>query len=496
MVINRLSVSILQINAFLGAAPINLTAESADADNIAALLANASVQLDRLYAGKTPLSQLIAGLSDANVAARLPAIRLLLQHQANVNACDDRGVPPILAVLKARKLDAASRRTVAELLLAQPSIDLDTHWEGQARQLLQRQFADMRLPAERPAEAAGAFSDAMLLDALRGGNAERFIEACDRRLLADGDLTAFVAMTASAVEDGTNPMQLAIDSGLTQAVEKLLRCGATVRLAAAGEHGAGIGFDAIRRASCFGQHRIVALLLSAAERGPTRAASASRALLATVPLIGTSVPARFAHQVDHRRCFDLLLDVVADADLNGQNEMGNTALHLAAIHQQRPVVRQLLRRGASLSVRNAFGELALADIDADVLAGHLDECVGESTDRRPSDEKYELSMRFANFVPASGAGSADTAGVGRHAQKYSNNEMTPIAHIVGDRELKHLAKHPLIASYLFVKWQRMSPAFYLNFGCFAVFWAALIAFIVGQNGAFEMVPVMLALKVC
>lgn len=364
---------------------------------------------------------------------------------------------------------------------------MDTHWEGQARQLLQRQFPEMRLPAEPPAEER-VYTDAMLMDALRNSNEERFLQGCDKLT----SLRDFVDTAASATEDGTNPMQLAIDNGLPRAVKKMLGCGAIVRLAAADKHDGVAGFDAIRRASIFGQHAIVELLLSAAVRGPALTASVSNALVAIIPLIGSTVPARFAHHVDHQRCLDLLLDSVDDVDLNRQNEMGNTALHLAAIHKQRSVVRQLLRRGASLCVRNAFGELALRDIDADLLAGHLDECIGESTDRRPGDENYELSMRYANFVPAASGGGDSGVLVG---QKYSNNEMTPIGHIVSDRELEHLAKHPVIASFLFLKWQRMSPAFYLNFMCFTVFWAALIAFILGQNGAYRMVPFLAALQV-
>lgn len=93
-----------------------------------------------------------------------------------------------------------------------------------------------------------------------------------------------------------------------------------------------------------------------------------------------------------------------------------------------------------------------------------------STDRRPGDDGYALTMCYDNLRPA-----ADAADDGL--------EMAPIAHIAGTAELRHLAKHPLVASFLFLKWYRLTPAFYLNFVCFAAFCVSLIAYILCQNGA-------------
>lgn len=66
-----------------------------------------------------------------------------------------------------------------------------------------------------------------------------------------------------------------------------------------------------------------------------------------------------------------------------------------------------------------------------------------------------------------------------------NTELAPIKHIVADRDLRHLAQHPLIASFLFLKWQRVAPAFYVNFVCFAVFCASLITMLVCRNANVE-----------
>lgn len=256
------------------------------------------MRTDHLYDGNAPLSQLVAGLSDANFDARFDAIRLLVRHQANINAADEHGVPPMLAVLKMRQLAAPARRRLVELLLADPlAVDQDTHWEGKARQLLQRQFPDLQLPAAVP-EAVCVWTDALLLDALRSRNEERFVRGCDARAAAaDADgWTAFV----NAADAPTNPLRLAIENGLPRAVEKLLRCGAAIPLTAA------TGFDALRLACVFGDPRIVAMLLAGAS-SPALADSASAALVDIVPHIGSHPTSA---GVDHRRCFDQLLTVL------------------------------------------------------------------------------------------------------------------------------------------------------------------------------------------
>lgn len=158
----------------------------------------------------------------------------------------------------------------------------------------------------------------------------------------------------------------------------------------------------------------------------------------------------------------------------GDDALGNTALHLAAIHRQRDVQLQLLKHGASLSVRNALGELALADMDADVLRQHFDASLQASADQRPGDERYALQLDLGCFRPPEQAGRT-------RGPEYSNNEMTPLAHMCRDREMRALIKHPLVAGLLWLKWQRLAPCFYANFVAFALFCAVLLAYVMGRN---------------
>lgn len=303
-----------QVNTFLDAAPINLAATSGDRAHLAAFLRHAGVHIDRPSAGRTPLSALCTGVTDDNCADRVPTIELLLAHQANPNAVDERGLPPLLAVLKTRKLGAANRRRIADVFLAQPAIDVDTHWSGQTRQLLTQQFPDLRLPEKHSGDDAPVPDDGHMMDALRSADEARFVRLCDERAVRDAEgLQAFVARCDGEpdVVPCVNPMQMAIEMGLAGAVEKLLRRGARVQLGDGTITTDPRAFNAVRKACHFGHHKILGLLLSAAEGTDAGrlAANASRALLDTVPNVGRRVAARNAHRIDYRRCVDLLLQV-------------------------------------------------------------------------------------------------------------------------------------------------------------------------------------------
>ncbi len=44
-------------------------------------------------------------------------------------------------------------------------------------------------------------------------------------------------------------------------------------------------------------------------------------------------------------------------------------------------------------------------------------------------------------------------------------------------ELKHLVKHPLIASFLFLKWHQLALVFYTNFFCYTIYCLAMILYL-------------------
>ena len=65
--------------------------------------------------------------------------------------------------------------------------------------------------------------------------------------------------------------------------------------------------------------------------------------------------------------------VAAGADIDAQNDLGNTALHYAAYNRRDLIVQFLIDHGAKLEVKNIYGEtpLWLAEMDLQFAAGGL-----------------------------------------------------------------------------------------------------------------------------
>lgn len=72
----------------------------------------------------------------------------------------------------------------------------------------------------------------------------------------------------------------------------------------------------------------------------------------------------------------------------------------------------------------------------------------------------------------------------RHRDKDSTDEdgfgkeISTLQKIAENDELKHLVSHPVLSSFLFLKWSRLSSLFYLNLVLCSMFMLALVSFIV------------------
>ncbi|ESO11993.1 hypothetical protein HELRODRAFT_158378 [Helobdella robusta] len=92
------------------------------------------------------------------------------------------------------------------------------------------------------------------------------------------------------------------------------------------------------------------------------------------------------HQACRLGKYDLLEDLIAySRDINKQNHLGNTALHLAAVQKQEECTKMLLERGANKYIVNHSGKTA-ADL-----------CTSESL--KQFIQTFEESQKIQNAVP-------------------------------------------------------------------------------------------------
>lgn len=145
--------------------------------------------------------------------------------------------------------------------------------------------------------------------------------------------------------------------------------------------------------------------------------------------------------VDFGKCVDILFEH-AHYEINEQNDDHYSALHLAVMYDKTKIISELLKRGAFIGVLDKNDRPAIWSINPQTLERYFDHCIiGEDL----------IVFNFENLISPS--------------DEYPN-DMAAIEFISNSRDLKHLLEHPLIASFLFLKWTRLALLLYLDFMCY------------------------------
>lgn len=174
---------------------------------------------------------------------------------------------------------------------------------------------------------------------------------------------------------------------------------------------------------------------------------------------------------DHRKCFHILLKS-EDININATDKSGSTALHYAVKHRNSVAINELLKRGAYIGAKNTFGILSIDGIDSKLLEKHFNSCIS-SNDLNMGDENFEICINYMNLLPKIEP---------LNASSFNNNnprttmaeEITAISYIAKSKDYRFLLQHPLITSFLFLKWHRLSLAFYINFLLYVFFAISIV----------------------
>lgn len=156
-------------------------------------------------------------------------------------------------------------------------------------------------------------------------------------------------------------------------------------------------------------------------------------------------------KVDFSKCVDLLFKY-ADYEINEQNEDQHSALNLAVMYNKQKAIFKLLKKGAYIGLQDKLERPAIWNIHPKTLEKYFDQCI-EGDDL--------IVFNFENLIAPS--------------EEYPN-DMTAIEFMSNSNDLRHLLEHPLIASFLFLKWNRMALIFYLDFACYFLL-SVIIGFI-------------------
>ncbi|XP_019865377.2 uncharacterized protein LOC109594595 [Aethina tumida] len=229
------------------------------------------------------------------------------------------------------------------------------------------------------------------------------------------------------LDDGSNTLlQLACRNDAFQAVEKLIELGANLNKTIPSNKTYPLAYAAIKKSN-----KVFDLILKAYE------------------LQGLKIEQNlFNYFVNFRggqiktKYFDLLLESKC-IDVNLRYTNGNTPLHFAIFFENKTAIQNLLKQGASLLSKNKNGKAPIDYIAKEDLHTYLDSCILQDNYNRPYNGKYELRLDFSMFV-----GNED-------------NEIKTVEHICGKKNLKPLIRHPIVVSFINLKYNLISQ-FYLN----------------------------------
>lgn len=193
---------------------------------------------------------------------------------------------------------------------------------------------------------------------------------------------------------------------------------------------------------------------------------------------------------DYRICRDLLLSriKIGEIDINGEDDKGSTALHYAGRNRDDETVMELLRAGAFIGSRNSLGDPSIADVSADTLEQYLDQCI-KTNGHRPSEDTFTVTVSYECLVPPNKNKFADNRDYpysvplvmededDHKEPTHFAEEMSAILYMSEHEELRRLLKHPVISSFLYLKWHRLRSIFRTNLTLYSLFCTFLILFI-------------------
>lgn len=430
-------VDVNKVNGHFKKAPINFVAETKNFSNLQGLLSIKGVDVNRTANGMTPLLKVVQSLNDESADELYKCITLLLDYGADPNIANQQNVTPMISLLN-RVDKLADAEPFVKLFLNHPRIDLDSHRSGEARELLMEHFPHLKAPTA--ADQDGPVTYEKLRQLLKNEMEELFIHQIRYANAKD-------VVDAERAQDD-NLVTAATENGLCDALTALVQLGADVN--------AGGKKCPLKVACQRGEWKVLQQLLKCDSLNLSFNKN-DPPLCIVVKKLGEK---GLTNRCDYSECFKILIKEPR-IDVNEVDLTGSTALHYAVKYKNESAIKALLQRSAYIGVEDRFRDIPIVDIGADTLRRHFDDCITVNN-LRPGDHNYQIQFDYSNLCPINTSRSCE--------------EMRPITYIAKNPELRHLMKHPLMSSFLFLKWQRLSMLFYINLILYFFFSISLIGY--------------------
>lgn len=169
--------------------------------------------------------------------------------------------------------------------------------------------------------------------------------------------------------------------------------------------------------------------------------------------------------------------------VNHKDSENNTPLHYATQLWDQGVVRQLLELGGNIGMRNHWEETPISLIMPETMEAFLDDfCLKSSKEVTHSD--FELEFNYSFLAPPVDDPNYDENDP--EGQKIVENAALPetesLWYMSQSKHHRHLLQHPVIMSFLWLKWQRIRGYFNRNVRFYLMFVVCLSWYIFERFG--------------
>ncbi|CAL4121981.1 unnamed protein product, partial [Meganyctiphanes norvegica] len=261
-------------------------------------------------------------------------------------------------------------------------------------------------------------------------------------------------------DQGKTLLQYACDNGYLDFVDELLKQGADE-----------LKFDKTNKYSPIlyatekGYENIVKLLTSAMFRNKTLGIGLQQTDKSGETVLHKVVKQEYqSDEANYLECLKILLNhksylnIVIDAKDNS----GNTALHYSAVLNDQNFGRLLLINGAHFGIKNNQDKLAIANIQASILRHGLNHCIElPDTNKKGSTSVHDFEIRL-NY---------------RQLIGHKNSETACIKFLSRSDAHCHLLCHPIINTFLSLKWQKIQKYYLFNFFIYLFYLVLLTTYI-------------------